>query len=213
MSDRTEVRRRGRRPIEEVRGRVIAAAGSLLFTEGVRAVTFDRVAALAGSSKTTLYKWWTSPGALAADAYFAQSEHTLEFHDSGDVVTDIGAQLRAFVSLLTDGRAGRVIAELIGAAQSDPELSAAVSTGYTLPRRRLAKDILERARDRGQLRGDVDLDVLVDQLWGACYNRLLIPDNALDAPYADALVRATLIGAASDSYRERVESAGASTGS
>ncbi|MFC4245209.1 TetR/AcrR family transcriptional regulator [Gryllotalpicola reticulitermitis] len=176
------------------------AAETLLFDEGVRAVTFDRVAAQSGSSKTTLYKWWPSPGALAAEAYFASSQQSLEFSDSGDAATDIRSQLRAFVRLLTEGRAGRVIAELIGAAQLDPELSAAVSEGYTRPRRDLAKQTIEEARRRGQLRPDVDADLLVDQLWGACYNRLLIPDNPLSTEYADALVRNALLGGATPEY-------------
>lgn len=195
-------RGRGRRPAEEVRSRVLAAAAVLLFEEGVRAVTFDRVASASGSSKTTIYKWWSTPGALAAEAYFASSEVTLEFHDTGDVVVDIQAQLRAFVRLLTDGRAGRIIAELIGAAQLDPELSIALSEKYTVPRRELAKRTIGLARERGQLRGDVDADVLVDQLWGACYNRLLVPDNPLSESYADALVRNALLGASAPSYRD-----------
>ncbi|MEU6610429.1 TetR-like C-terminal domain-containing protein [Streptomyces shenzhenensis] len=194
---------RGRRPAEEVRTRVLAATSTLLFDEGLRSVTFDRVANVSGSSKTTLYKWWPTPGALAADAYFASSRERLEFPDSGDIRRDIRSQLRAFVRLLTDGRAGSVIAELIGAAQSDPALSEALSAGYTMPRRRLAIDAIERARGRGQLREDADPDLLVDQLWGACYNRLLVPDNSLSEAYADALVDNALRGAATGAYQRQ----------
>jgi len=202
MSEPSGRRGRGRRPAEEVRARVLAATTTLLFDEGLRAVTFDRVAQAAGASKTTLYKWWPSPGALAAEAYFTSSRQTLQFHDTGDVEHDIRTQLRAFVSLLTDGRAGPVIAELIGAAQSDPQLAAALSAEYTLPRRQLAKEIFALARDREQLRPDVDTDLLVDQLWGACYNRLLVPDAPLSLAFADALVENTLLGAATADYRQ-----------
>lgn len=58
---------RGRRPTAEVRKGVIDAAAALMFDQGLAAVTFDKVAAFAGSSKTTLYKWWPSVGALAAE--------------------------------------------------------------------------------------------------------------------------------------------------
>ena len=194
--------RRGRRPAGEVRTEVLDATAALMLEEGVRAVTFDRVAARAGASKTTIYKWWPTPGALAAEAYFVTSESELEFPDTGDIATDIRAQLRAFVQLLTAGGSGKVIAELIGAAQTDPNLAAAVSENYTMPRRTLAIRYFERARDRGQLRADVDLSLLVDQLWGACYNRLLVPDAPLNRAFADALVANTLGGAASASYRE-----------
>lgn len=197
--------RRGRRPAIEVRAEVLEATAALLTDGGMRAVTFDRVAAKSGASKTTVYKWWPSPGALAAEAYFALSEPDLAFHDTGDLFNDVRSQLRSFVRLLTEQAAGRVIAELIGAAQGDADLSAAVSEQYTMPRRLLAVDYFQRARDRGQLRTDVDPSLLVDQLWGACYNRLLIPDAPLDVRFADALVENTLMGAASGAYRGQRE--------
>jgi AcrR family transcriptional regulator len=189
-------RGRGRRPVAEVRSGVLEAAGRLLFSDGVKAVTFERVAAAAGSSKMTLYKWWPSAGALAAEAYFARSEQVLEFPDTGDIRADLTQQLTAFVRLLTQDGGGPIIAALIGAAQSDSELASAFSRGYSQPRRALAVEALERARDRGQLRDDLDLGILVDQLWGACYHRLLIPDAPLDEAFAVALVTNALDGAA-----------------
>jgi len=197
MSDTEEsVRRgRGRRPAAEVRAGVLAAAARLLFAEGIAAVTFDRVATAAGSSKMTLYKWWPSPGALAAEAYFATSEQILEFPDTGDIEADLKSQLHAFVSLLTQDGAGPAIAGLIAAAQTDPDLARALSHSYSRPRRALAVRALERARERGQIRADFDVGIIIDQLWGACYHRLLLPDAPLDADFADALVTNALHGA------------------
>lgn len=194
--------RRGRRPADEVRREVLDATAQLLHDEGVRGVTFDRVAARSGASKTTLYKWWASPGTLAAESYFEGSAAELSFHDSGDLLTDIGQQLRSFVRLVTERGGGRVISELIGGAQTDPDLAAALSTKYSRPRRQLAVTYFELAISRHQLRTDVDPEMLVDQLWGACYNRLLVPDVPLDSAFADALVRNALRGAATDSYRD-----------
>lgn len=142
----------------------------------------------------TLYKWWASPGALAFEAYFTTVEDLLAFADTGDVERDLTSQLHAFVDLLTPDRAGRVIAELIGAAQSDHDLAAALAKIYTHPRRQLAVDRLSRAQRCGQIRADVDLEVVVDQLWGACYHRLLLPDQPLDIAFTDALVRNLLRG-------------------
>ncbi len=191
-------RGRGRRPVAQVRQGVLAAAGTLLFERGLTEITFEKVAARAGASKMTLYKWWPSPGALALEAYFAAVEETLAFADTGDIGRDLTAQLRAFVKLLTDDRGGPVIAELVGAAQSDPELAAAFSRSYTRPRRQLAIDRLSRAQAGGQLRAGIDLEVLVDQLWGACYHRLLLPDQPLDIAFAEALVGNLLRGVGRD---------------
>lgn len=177
---------RGRRPSEDVRRAILAAGVELLFAEGIRKVTFEKVAASAGVSKMTLYKWWSSPGALAFEAYFNELEGTLAFPETGDVRADLRAQLHAFVALLQ--QRGGVIAEIIGAAQSDPELAAALSERYVRPRRLLAVGRLAAARQAGQIRADVDLESLVDQLWGACYHRLLMPAEPLSTDFTDRLV-------------------------
>ncbi|KDN84654.1 TetR-like C-terminal domain-containing protein [Kitasatospora cheerisanensis] len=177
---------RGRRRAEDVRRATLTAAAELLLAEGVQAVTFAKVAAQAGVSKMTLYKWWPSPGALAFEAYFTAFRETLAFPDTGDVVRDLSEQLYAFVDLL--GRNGPVVAGIIGAAQSDPDLAEALSERYVLQRRALAVERLTRAREAGQLRADVDLESLVDQLWGACYHRLLMPAQPLDRGFVDHLI-------------------------
>ncbi|NEB79775.1 TetR/AcrR family transcriptional regulator [Streptomyces sp. SID14478] len=181
-------RGRGRRPAGEVRADVLGAAGALLLDRGMATFTIEAVAEAAGVSKTTLYKWWPSKGALALDGYFHAVESALTFPDTGDLETDLRAQLGAFVRVVTETRAGRVIAELIGQAQTDPDLSAALLARYSGPRRELAVQTMLRARARGQLRADVDPEVLVDQLWGACYHRLLLPNVPVTQEFAQALV-------------------------
>jgi AcrR family transcriptional regulator len=193
---RTRPRGRGRRPADEVRGEVLAAAGELLLTEGMSGFTFERVSAISGASRTTLHKWWPSRGALAAEAYFRTVADTLAFPDTGDIVADLTDQVLAFVRLVTGTAAGRVLADLIGSMQTDPELAAAYREHYSAPRRALAVTAIEAARDRGELRDDVDAETVVDQLWGACYHRLLIPDQPLTADFARTLVAQLVHGIA-----------------
>ncbi|MFC4945283.1 TetR/AcrR family transcriptional regulator [Pseudonocardia sp. GCM10023141] len=187
-------RGRGRRPAAEVRAEVLDAAGRLLIDEGMGAFTMERVAALSGASKMTLYKWWPSKGALALEGYFHAVEQTLHFPDTGDIEADLTSQVRSFVRLISETSAGRVVAELIGLSQTDADLAAAFREHYSGPRRALAVAAMQRAQSRGQLRADIDPEVVVDQLWGACYHRLLIPDQPLSASFADALVSNVLRG-------------------
>jgi hypothetical protein len=70
-------------------------------------------------------------------------------HNTGDIERDLTAQLHAFVGLLTEPPAGHVIAQLVGAAQTDAALAAALATHYTHPRRRLAVERLTRAQRLG----------------------------------------------------------------
>lgn len=191
-----ERRGRGRRPADEVRADVLRAVGDLLLTEGSAGLTFERVARLAGVSKTTIYKWWPSKGALALEGYFNAVELTLAFPDTGDIRADLLSQLRAFAKLMTRTPGGRVMAELIGQAQTDPDLGRAYRELYSAERRRLACDRMRKAQEAGQIRPEVDVRVLVDQLWGAAYHRLLIPDEPVTDDFIVALVSNLLDGIA-----------------
>jgi AcrR family transcriptional regulator len=166
----------------------LKAVGDLLLEEGSGNLTFDRIARLAGVSRTTLHNWWPSRGALALDGYFHAVQDTLAFPDTGDLRGDLISQLRAFTELMTQTPAGRVLAELIGQSQTDPDLARSYRALYSSQRRQLAAERLERAKQVGQLRSDVDVQVLVDQLWGAVYHRLLIPDEPCTDEFVVALV-------------------------
>jgi len=194
MTDVAPRRGRGRRPADEVRADVLRTVGELLLSEGLADFTIERVARLSGVSKTTIYKWWPSRGALALDGYFHAVEPTLAFPDSGDIGRDLGEQLHAFGHLIRDTVAGRLLAELIGMSQTDSDLAVAYRALYSSERRRLAVARMLRAQDAGQLRADVDPQVVVDQLWGAVYHRLLIPDEPITEAFVSALLDNLLTG-------------------
>jgi AcrR family transcriptional regulator len=179
---------RGRRPAAQVREEILEAAADLLFAEGMRGFTIEKVAHLSGASKMTIYKWWPSKGALALDGYFRRVDPQLVFPDTGDIEADLRTQLHTFLGVIRDSPAGRVIGELIGQAQSDPELKAAYLQRYSGPRRVKAVAAMETAKERSQLRSDLDCETVVDQLWGACYHRLLLPDQPLTDEFVDTLV-------------------------
>ena len=198
-------RGRGRRPAEEVRADVLRTVGELLLAEGLADFTIERVARLSGVSKTTIYKRWPSRGALALDGYFHAVEPTLAFPDTDDICADLIAQLRAFARLVGETPAGRLLAELIGAAQTDAELAVAYRALYSSERRSLAVARMQRAQAAGQLRADVDPQVVVDQLWGAVYHRLLIPDEPITPAFIDALLDNLLDGILAPRYRRPAE--------
>lgn len=179
---------RGRRPTDEVRNDVLAAAGTVLLERGMGGFNIDAVAKHSGASKVTIYKMWPSAGVLALEGYFAALEESLEFSRTGNVEVDLRSQLRAFVDLLTRTPAGKVVAELIGRAQTDEHLRAAFLQRYSGPRRALAVERLVLAKADGQLREDANAEAIVDQLWGACYHRLLIPNQPLDDAFVDSLL-------------------------
>jgi len=167
---------------------VLRVVGDILLQEGIADLTFERVARLSGVSKTTIYKWWPTPGVLALDGYAHAVEVALHFPDTGDIRADLLAQMTAFAHVMTETPGGRILTELIGQAQTDAALASAYRALYSADRRRLAVERMHKAREAGQLRADADLEAIVDQLWGAVYHRLLVPDQPVTASFIEALL-------------------------
>jgi len=136
----------------------------------------------------TIYKWWPNRGAVAIDAYFHRYRQTLDFVDTGDVASDLAAQLRLLIDAFS-GRAGEVMAELIGQAQTDPGLAATLGSGWLQPRREATAAVLRHAIDRGQIRPDVDVPTLMDQLYAPLYWRLMMRHAPLTDDFAEMIVR------------------------
>ena len=166
----------------------------MLLSDGLTGFTIDRVARESGVSKTTIYKHWNSRGTLALDGYFHAVEGELSFPETDDIRADLTAQLHAFGHLVSETPAGRLLAELIGASQTDADLAVAYRELYSSQRRELAVSRLERAQRDGQIRERVDAQVVVDQLWGAVYHRLLIPDEPITPGFIDAILENLLEG-------------------
>lgn len=190
-------RGRGRRPLAEVRTDVLDAAATVLLAEGVPGFTVEKVVATSGVSSATVYKYWPSRGALALDGYVHAVGESADLPDTGDIRSDLIDMLRSFVDLVTRTPLGPVLGQLIGAAQIDVELARQFDSHYFGPRRRQGYALLEAAKERGQIRDDVDPGLLIDLMWGACYIRLLLPNitEQLSVDFVHQVVDQALVGA------------------
>src|ERR1700686_3400026 len=102
----------GRPRSERARLAILEATADLLLEAGIAAAPIEAIAARAGVSKVTIYKWWPPRGAVAVDAYFHRYRQTIDFEDTGDVARDLAAQIRSTIDAFRS-RAGAVMAELI----------------------------------------------------------------------------------------------------
>ena len=195
--DEEAIRGRGRPRCEVTRTRILQAALELLEECGFAQTTTGAIADRAGASKATIYRWWkTKPELLMESLREAVSEE-VPFPDTGDLKQDITLQLRNFIQVLT-GRRGRAFKALVGAAQSEPEAAEAFLSIWVQPRRREAKAVLQRHQEHGRLDASLDLDLMLDLLYGPLYFRLLSGYGKLDARYADEIAELALQGLLSE---------------
>ena len=176
------------------RERVIAAASRLLRSEGYARLTMERVAADSGVAKTTLYRRWPTKAALCMDLYLEVAQHELREPDTGDVARDLKEIAATVVRLQTRTVAGPALIGLIAEAHLNPDTGRAVLAEFAQRRRTVTRRVLARAVERGQVRRDVDVDVVIDALGGAVTFRLLQRHAPLNVAFTDAVVDLVLSG-------------------
>ena len=165
----------------------------LLEQVGFAELTIEAVAANAAVGKATIYRWWPNKAMLVADAFMSSVVRETRFPDTGSVREDLRAQMQRLAGIFRGPR-GRIIRSLIGGGQSDPELIAAFSNRWLIPRRAEAFGILQRGIDRGQLPADIDRNMLLDTLYGPLYFRMLVGHGPLSNTFIDDVCDAVMSG-------------------
>ena len=181
----------GRPRSEAARVSILRSTLRLLAKKGFSEFTIEAVAAHAGVGKATVYRWWPDKAALIADAFASSTTRHLHFPDTGSVYKDMSRQMRQLVKVFRSPR-GRIVSAMLGAGQSDSSLIAAFRERFLKPRRQEAYATLRRGISRGQLRKNIDMDLLLDSLYGPIYMRFLIQHDGLTSKFVESLCEQTL---------------------
>jgi AcrR family transcriptional regulator len=152
----------------------------MLAEDGYSRMSLDAVAAEAAVSKPTIYRRWASKADLATAAV-----RTLQLAepvvDTGSTVGDLTGVLENFCRSLMRPNGMSLIGTVLAEEAHTPELLAFFRERLVAPRRAMLRAILERAKQRQELRPDADIDCAVSALVGAFYARYLatsrIPHN------------------------------------
>ena len=177
--------------VERTHELMLDAAGSLLARNGPDAVTHLRVGEEAGVARATVYRHWPNRADILLDLLRRGTSLDLVPLD-GDVslLERITGIVTAFAVALNGDR-GRTLSAMIGLAEWDEDVFAALERMTHLGPRRL-RDLLAAGSESGELDAGSDVDMLADQLIGALYLRRLLYHDELTDSYIDRLVSATL---------------------
>jgi AcrR family transcriptional regulator len=189
-----QVKKRAGRRHSETAARVLGAAGRILREDGYARLTMERVAALSGAAKTTVYRRWPSKAALCMDLYLDVAGRELHDPDTGNVASDLQEIANTVVRLQTRTVAGQAFVGLIAEAQLTPATRAAFLAEFAERRREVTRLVLRRAIERGELRPGTDVDLVIDALGGAVTFRLLQGHAPLTGKFTRALVELLLSG-------------------
>jgi AcrR family transcriptional regulator len=163
---------------------ILRATADLLVEIGYSNLTMAAVADRAGTTKTALYRRWSSKAELVHEAAFPAAPTAIET-PPGDIAADLHAMIAAARDVFTSPLVRAALPGLISDMSADAELNARVMARFagvfTAVRARLADAVA-----RGEVHADVDPDRLVEIIGGATLLRMLLrPDDPLGADWVE----------------------------
>jgi AcrR family transcriptional regulator len=151
---------------------ITKATRALLAERGFQATTIEAIADRAAVGRNTIYRRWSSKEELIADSL---RELTIDFdaRPEGDLYSLLLEWLRDFARTFSDPLLGRLLATVLGELQRNPVFADVYADRVVRPRRSALVGRLTEARERGELRADVDVEHVADLLGGPLLLRLL----------------------------------------
>jgi AcrR family transcriptional regulator len=185
---------RGGRPRDpQVDAAIVDAVLAVLAAVPYSKMRMDDVAQRAGVAKTTLYRRYPSKVALVR-ATLEQYLTRFTFLDSPDVEAVLSDITRQQVDEFATGAPGAALSNVCAEANHNPELAAVVRHAFRAKRKELAR-VLRRGIADGQLRADLDIELMLDLLLAVFPYRLLVSGEPVPRDLAARLPRALLDGA------------------
>lgn len=179
---------------------ILDATMRLLGEAGYARLTIEGVSAAAGVAKTTIYRRYGDKADLVAAA-LARVRVLDAPPATGDARADMVSLVRRFQALM-QSPARTMLATLLAEEHHSPELLARFRERLIEPSRAQARAALEAARERGEIRADADLDLIMDMLAGSYFTRHLagVP---VATTTAEELVDTVWCGIAAEPRRRR----------
>jgi AcrR family transcriptional regulator len=172
------------RPRSDVsRTALIEATFELLREIGYERMSIDAIAARAGVARTTIYRWYETKEDLVIEALSWTAEKETEFiPNTGSLVSDLQAivQHRIDNDPLHFNR--QSCALTITALAGSSDLAKTYWELYISKKRAAFTKVFERAKKRGELADDANIELLLDFLHGYILFGLLIRPKGVVSP-------------------------------
>jgi AcrR family transcriptional regulator len=189
--------RRGRPRSEVAHQAILESARELLIEEGYSRLRLEHVAARAGVGKATIYRRWPSKEALCLELLMELATPYLATPDLGDTRAELEAVTGNVLRAISGTDFGPVIRALLSQIAGDPALGDPFRATIVQARRHEVARVVALGVARGDLRSDVDPDLVTELLLGPLYFRLVF-GGELTGDLVPRLVRSVMEGFGTD---------------
>ena len=169
---------------------IIAATVELLESQGAGALSVEGIASRARVGKQTIYRRWPNAAAIVMEAYRDRI-----FSPVAPASPDRSARKQLLADLLglaeRFSRPGtrKAFASMAFSAETNPELDDDFRRIVFGPRREAVFELLKIGQARGEIRADVNFEIVADALYGPLIHRLTTGHAPLDSTFVRGLVK------------------------
>lgn len=149
---------------------ILTATLEMLESNSYSSLTIEAIAAQAGVGKTTIYRWWENKARLVLDAFLMTVESVFEFDSNKSIEVNFKQQLEALARIL-NSKIGKSTLTIVTESE---EIAKDFYILFLMTKRNEAKQLLQAAIDKGELKSAINLDITLDLLYGPIYFQILI---------------------------------------
>src|SRR5579859_3193180 len=178
-----ELRRKPGRPRSaQAHQSILDATLELLAEVGLQAMSIEQVAARAAVGKKTIYRRWSSKEALVLDA-IRSIQADMPVMDTGHLRDDLISMYQtAWRSLQARPLIRPLYLRLLSECDAHPAVFHMFVSQLALPRFHQFVQMVEKAQARGEIRQDLDLQLVTDLLIGPMLFRWMVTNMLLPSP-------------------------------
>jgi AcrR family transcriptional regulator len=165
--------RRGRPRSTAIDEAVLQAAFRVMAQHGYARMSIDAIAAAAGVTKPSIYLRFPGGKEEVATKALAYARDRRVVPESGETRADLIAHVRYFRTGVSRPFGMAMVGTVLAEEHNTPQLFAFFKKHVVEPRRAMLRAVLARARARGELRPDADIEMGAHMLVGAYYAQYL----------------------------------------
>src|SRR5438067_2315466 len=138
---------------------ILETALQLTLKDGFASLTVEKISKEARVGKPTIYRWWSSKGAIVLEALTQYGGQALPLPEGPTLSVRLETYLQTLFKTLY-GEIGAILKSLMGEAQRDPAFATLFRTHFIAARRQPVLTLLRDSIERGELPTDCNIEVL-----------------------------------------------------
>ncbi len=186
MTQASEKNLRGRPRSDQARQAILKAFMTSVKSSGYSKISIDQLSKQSGVSRSTIYRWYKEKVDIALDAAAEIAQNARLAPLSGNREVDLKIHFKH--TFETANTLGQLFTAMMAEAQANPEFSERVWNQFSSLRREHLRRVIVQGEENGHP-SDVDVELIMDMIFGALWYRMMSGHAPLDKKFSDALIK------------------------